>query len=63
MLLILNNALNVDGETKYAKANFELNSSSGATGLYNMFYILTVSASIYSVVAGSVPVFLFSHTF
>ena len=46
--LILNSALNVDGETKYAKANFVLNSSSGATGLYNMFYYNSEKVTFYS---------------
>ena len=36
--LILSSALNVDGETKYAKSNFVLNTSSGVTNLNNMFY-------------------------
>ena len=46
--LILNSALNVDGVTKYARATFVANQSSGASGLDNMFYYNTEKVTLYS---------------
>lgn len=46
--LILNSVLNTDGVTKYAKANFVINTSSGDNTHNNMFYYNSDKITLYS---------------